>query len=231
MINFQTILTADGDIPPKSFWEICSYEYLICTDGAADVLRHLGQQPNIIIGDLDTLINRYGSLESIKKTFPKAKIIQKIQQDSTDFEKAINYATTNLSGSLLCLGLFGKAIDHTLHNLSAFCKIVPPIFATNKLPSISWAHQFGDTRQWGFVLPQQCSIYTEPNQLISFHPMPEATLSSDGLKWELNDSLLHLSGGASVRNRTQKKRITLRTKGICLAILSQAQCPVVTTVQ
>ena len=231
MLNFKTIIVADGEIPAPQFWPSFNQAQLICTDGAALKLQRLGVIPNIIIGDLDTLLSHYPSTTLLQLQFPSSQIIKIDNQDTTDFEKSLIYSTKHLSFPVLCLGIFGQALDHSLHNLCLFSNYslrknisLPANTVLNSI-NIMWLHEFSGTIQWGFLLPPKCCITTKPNQTISFFPMPEATLSSQGLKWELRNKHLSQNGFNSVRNKTADTTLMIDTNGLCFAILTQSDTP------
>lgn len=221
MIKFRTIIIADGEIPDRTHWPSFHQAQLICTDGAALTLQRMGIEPHFIIGDLDTLLSKYHFISHLKGQFPNTKIVNVQHQDTTDFEKAINYTITHLEPPILCLGMLGRAFDHSLHNLCLFAD-----YASKSPTPLDWLwlHEHDGIRQWGFILPKKCIIGTKTNQIISFFPMPEATLTSTGLKWELNNTRLSQVQGHSVRNKTINSTLTLNTKGLCFAILTQS-CP------
>lgn len=231
MTTFKTILVADGEIANHTAWDRHQFEHLICTDGAADVLRSANMMPDTIIGDLDSLLLTYPSMSLLALQFPSANIIKQEDQDTTDFEKGLIYAQQHLEAPVLCLGLFGKAIDHTLHNLCLFAKYAAKYSAakmisnTPQIPPLVWFNAFESEHQWGLLLPNNCCIYTEIDSIISFFPMNEATLTTQGLKWELKQQKLAQNGFQSVRNRSCSTKIEVTCHGACFAILSQYDCP------
>lgn len=238
MNNFNTIIIADGEIPPPIYWDFYSYKQLICTDGAAVVLQRFKINPNIILGDLDTLLSQFKTESQIQKQFPQAKLIRERDQNTTDFEKSLLFARNEADYPILFLGIFGKAIDHSLHNLCLFSQFSQSILNTTnrtaintnlvaQVPPMVWLNEFKGTTQWGFMLPEHCCIHTEIGQTISFFPMAEAELSSQGLSWELSKTKLSQQNNHSVRNKASKNRLYLHTKGLCFVILTQKRCPIV----
>ncbi|MCS5708568.1 thiamine diphosphokinase [Candidatus Berkiella cookevillensis] len=238
MNNFNTIIIADGEIPSPTYWGSYSYKQLICTDGAAVVLKNFEINPTIILGDLDTLLSHFKTEAQIQAEFPRAKLIRKQDQDTTDFEKSLLFAQNKNDYPILFLGIFGKAIDHSLHNLCLFSQFSSEAInrtaitnGTAKIeaapPPMVWLNEFKGTTQWGFMLPPNCCIHTEIDQTISFFPMPEAELSSTGLYWELSNTKLSQQNKHSVRNKASKNRLYLHTKGLCFVILTQKRCPIV----
>lgn len=236
MNNFNTIIIADGEIPSPTYWASYSYKQLICTDGAAVALQNFKINPTIILGDLDTLLSHFKTEAQIQAEFPHAKLIRTQDQDTTDFEKSLLFAQNQSDYPILFLGIFGKAIDHSLHNLCLFSQFsseainrTATMNGTAKAtpPPMVWLNEFNGISQWGFMLPPYCCIYTEIGQTVSFFPMPEAKLSSTGLHWELSNTKLSQQNKHSVRNKASQNRLYLHTKGLCFVILTQKHCPIV----
>tara|TARA_R110002110_G_scaffold124505_2_gene301882 strand:+ start:31636 stop:32313 length:678 start_codon:yes stop_codon:yes gene_type:complete len=219
MTPFQTLIIAGGDMsPPDIPSNIATHQTLLCLDGAATVVQRYKITPDIILGDLDTLVIQYANIRQIQAAFPKSTIVHTPDQNKTDFEKALDYVVQHNLGTVLCLGLLGKAMDHTLSNLSLFARystIVP----------LTLLHSFENQKQWGFMLPPKCCIHTQINQTTSLIPISEAIVSSKGLKWELEHAKLNPLSFNSVRNKTQSEQLFIETQGNCLYLQCSEQMP------
>ena len=107
-----TIL-ADGDFPRggRALEALRSAEYIICCDGAAEALVNFGMQPDMIVGDIDSLPM------SLQEQY--AGIIRHSSgQDDNDLTKAMRHAVEMQPEQILILGATGKREDHTLANIS-----------------------------------------------------------------------------------------------------------------
>lgn len=91
-------------------------DYIICADGGAKHAINLGIEPNVIIGDFDSLP------KADQKQFLKENIqfitYQK-EKDETDSELALKYAIEKGYKTILLFGVFGSRIDHMLTNIFA----------------------------------------------------------------------------------------------------------------
>ena len=76
--------------------------------------------PDFLIGDMDSIDPLlWDKLRDNGKT----KIIKISEQDTTDFEKALNFISTQLNiQRIIALNAFGGRIDHTLANLNILVK-------------------------------------------------------------------------------------------------------------
>ncbi len=88
-----------------------SASIIIAADGGTLACKKSGIKPDFIIGDFDSisrdLLNQYHDIE----------IIHIEDQNSTDMEKALNFATSLSPDRLIVLSAFGKRMDHTSANL------------------------------------------------------------------------------------------------------------------
>jgi len=91
-------------------------DFVICADGGSDKINHLGITPDIITGDFDSISKK--TLLRYKDT----KIIHREDQNSTDLEKALNFAVKLKPKKILLFGAYGDRIDHTLTNLNMLKK-------------------------------------------------------------------------------------------------------------
>lgn len=114
--NFQTpiVLLVNGKFPshPAPMEILKSAKTIICTDGSANSLIQFGIEPQIIIGDLDSL--------KIDKNLFTGTLIHEPNQNNTDFEKALVWALENYVSDLNILGSTGLREDHSLANYFIF---------------------------------------------------------------------------------------------------------------
>jgi len=87
-------------------------DLIVAADGGANTARTLGIQPDVIIGDLDSVS------QSTLRFFSTARTLRVRRQDNTDLEKALDYLTQRGTTNVSILGATGGRIDFTLGNLS-----------------------------------------------------------------------------------------------------------------
>lgn len=196
---------------------------LICTDGAALKLHAEGFQPDLIIGDMDSIYTNNSSFDQkIADRFPLCKIKRIPDQDTTDFEKLLIYLSKKGIYNVLCLGTFGKAMDHSFHNLYL-------IYKYSHLINLLVLHTYGvantEKRQWIFPLKEKMSLKTKKGAIISFFPLASSQLSTKGLKWNLEASTLSPFHQHSVRNETEREMVEIHCKGPCLCFLIASCSP------
>ena len=82
---------------------------LVAADGGADRALELGQPPDWVIGDLDSISDR------ARRLIPRERVIGVAEQDSTDFGKCLERIEAPL---VLAVGFAGLRLDHTLAALT-----------------------------------------------------------------------------------------------------------------
>lgn len=93
---------------------ILDNDYIICADGGYDLAMEMGIEPDILIGDLDSVKSENINTEIIK--YPTRK-------DATDGEIAVDYAIEKGYDDILMIGFIGNRMDHTMTNISLLIRI------------------------------------------------------------------------------------------------------------
>ncbi|WP_045097366.1 thiamine diphosphokinase [Legionella fallonii] len=195
--GYQSILCLNGKLPDSSFFTTMNLP-IIAADGAANSLLELGINPALITGDLDSvrpdILTHHAFLH-----FP--------DQESNDYQKAMHYLNDNDLLPAIVVGINGGHLDHILNNINIFMETNCLLYS----PPLK-----------GFVIKEQScmNLLLPVHTKISLMGIPEVTLSSKGLKWELNDSHLSFPGKTSCFNRTQSPEIALEVhQGAALVLI------------
>lgn len=177
----KATILANGTFPKKEklISEILCANFLIVCDGAAKHLKKISKEPNIIIGDLDSISKR------LKKKFSK-KIIHVQEQETNDLTKAFNYCIQNGFKDIEIFGATGKREDHTLANIFL-------LYHYSKYAKVCMKSDFGIFE----VYDTPCSIASFKGQQISIFCLDTTCkLTSKSLKYPLkNLSLKNLFQG------------------------------------
>lgn len=191
--RYKSVLCLHGDLPLT--WLKSSTLPIIATDGAANDLITAGVYPAMIIGDCDSIH------PDLLKTYPHQRIQD---QNSTDFEKALQYLSENNQLPAIITGINGGFLDQIIANIGIFAR-------TDAL-------YYSDTLL-GWVMNEGSHSFTFPKDTkISLFGCPQALITSEGLRWELKQSHLIFGTFCSSSNRVQTAplRITVH-KGKVLA--------------
>lgn len=182
-------------------------DVVIAADGAADTLMSLGIDPDIVIGDLDSL--RVDSREELRE-----KLVQVEDQDSTDFQKALAYACEQCSAvSVAVLAYEGKRVDHMLSAIFASAGYAGRV----RLRLIS-----GDSQ--GHVLGEGAHRLTTRAALrVSLLPLGEVRIEQgDGLEYAVTGLSLAIGGRDGVSNRAVGDEVALEiSRGTLVAFVER----------
>ncbi len=190
------VILADGEPPshpaPLSILE--SAGTLICTDGAAATAVRLGRNPDIVIGDMDSVD---------KASLPDgAQVIDVPQQNSTDLEKALDFCIKQGVQSATLLGLSGGREDHMLANFA----VMIDASAKLELSAVTdhhTVHPLTGERKFSFVSGATISLLT---------PHGEPAVTTEGLKYPLENEAL-CSGGHGISNVAEGSQFSVRVTG------------------
>ncbi|MDR1551251.1 MAG: thiamine diphosphokinase [Holosporaceae bacterium] len=185
--KYRSILCLSGDLKGSLLRDITTERSLplVAADGAANTLIQNGLSPSVIIGDLD----------SVDEQALRGRSYLKIEsQDSSDFEKALDYVERQSLTPTIIVGINGGYVDRVLENISIFSKT--KFLAITKGIVIMMA----DGRK---------NLEVPIGTKISIFGIPYCILKSTGLKWELDGAKLFIGGPNSCCNRTIYEEVLL----------------------
>lgn len=172
------IILANGNTPTKGLLarHLADADLFVCADGGANAAVKLGVTPDLIIGDLDSI------LPATLRKFSGVTARRITDQNSTDLEKALTWVARNGYREARVFGATGGRLDHTVGNLSALVKFSRQIALTmydmdGELSSV------GSERV--FDVPTGTTVSLLPMTLCE-------GVMTKGLKWELRYESLAL---------------------------------------
>jgi len=192
---------------------------IVALDGAADKLKTLSIQPDVILGDFDSIIDkqfwgiRYPLNESENNPPYKGNfdvtIVPTRDQDHTDLEKGIMYCDTQGALSILVVNATGGRMDHSLWNIRLLKKFYNP--------SRSLKIQT-ETQILEYVQDSSTTIKGEIGDYCGIMAFPKAKVSSQGLKYETCNYPLEFALNESVCNSLAVKSASVQIIGEALVI-------------
>jgi len=110
-LSTSAVLVANGEKPVSNYAKqlIKKNNLRICVDSNLSFFKELDVEPDIIIGDLDTV--------EINTASPKSTIVNKEDQNKTDLEKSLDYCITHKIKNIFIIGATGERDDHNLANI------------------------------------------------------------------------------------------------------------------
>lgn len=91
-------------------------DLVVCADGGANGARNMHVKPDIILGDMDSI------LPATRRAFRRVPLMYIEEQSSTDMEKVLRYCIERGVAAVDVIGATGDRIDHTTGNLGCFRK-------------------------------------------------------------------------------------------------------------
>ena len=157
--------------------ELAKNSLVVAADAGADRLLKFNIVPDWIIGDLDSVSEK--TITKLEDWTITNKDIQK-----TDLEKAVDYAFAKGVKDVVIVGWEGGRIDHTLAALRmAFDPRIKLI----------------DDKFTVYCVDGEKRIKGKENTLFSLIAMPEARVSVNGARWNLQHEKLRI-GGRGIHN-------------------------------
>lgn len=191
--KFDYIICLNGILPKNDFFEIVKEIEIVAADGAANQLFEMDVNPDIIIGDMDSINEvKFGHNDK------QVQIIKIDDQDTNDFEKILIWCNKNGRTNLLITGIHGGDMEHTLNNWSVFSrysKIMNLCIYENNRYGISISHSF--------------EYQSYKGELLSLIPQTSSKISSENLKWELLSDELIFGNREGARNMSISDKIRL----------------------
>jgi len=185
---------------------------LIALDGASDLLTENRIQPDIVLGDLDSIDkNRdYLAFQNENPFYLNGTlVIPAADQDHTDLEKAIKYCDEHGARSIEIINAVGGRLDHTLGNLHFLKK-----YHSDKR-KLRMIYQ---NSQVNYVKDDVIHITGQAGDNVAVIAFPYGSVTSIGLAYDMQDYKLEFAISESLCNSLAKTNATIRVKGEALVV-------------
>jgi thiamine pyrophosphokinase len=200
------LIFANGDMEEREWIRPYLSQALvtIAADGGTRHLLALGETPDIIVGDMDSLSAeieaRVATAGSHLIRYPPAK-------DETDLELALIHAADTFADDILVFGVFGGRLDQALANILLLAH--PRLSGRNVYLLAPYQ------RAWLLSGDAQTEIRGEPGDMVSLLAVAgDATVAATtGLQWPLREEMLlfGLTRGLSNVMTADRATVTLRS--------------------
>jgi thiamine pyrophosphokinase len=197
------VIVANGPMlePPLTTLAARDADLVVCVDGGARHALALGLQPDVVVGDMDSVepaLRKRLQEEGVRLVdFPCRK-------DETDLELAVRYALREGATDLVLLAALGGRIDHTLANLM--------LLASPELEDVGVRVIEGN--QELFLIRREAVIEGMPGDTVSLLPLAgdASGIYTEGLEYPLQDGVLKFGAARGVSNvlLNSKGRVRLR---------------------
>lgn len=191
----KALLFINGD-HPKTFPNPDQYGLIACTDGAFHYLKQLGfplDKLDFISGDFDS---HSGSDESVYQD----KFILTLDQDKTDFHKALEIILERGFTEIDVFGASGGEQDHFLGNLTV-------AYAFKDKMNLKFYDEFSEY----YFVPKSFKLKGIKNKMISLYPFPSVeNITTTGLNWPLTHGSLSITSRIGTRNFAVEDEVSIQ---------------------
>ncbi len=113
----RIVIFANGELPDveKARALVRPQDVIVCADGGSRHARALGLKPDLIIGDLDSILRADWAAA---KAAGVAVQQHPHDKNETDLELAVQYAIAQKPTEVLIIGALGERLDQTLGNIA-----------------------------------------------------------------------------------------------------------------
>jgi thiamine pyrophosphokinase len=189
--------------------DAASHAQIIAADGGARVARYYDLMPDTVIGDMDSL-----TADEVQQLENRGVEIQRypVEKDSTDLELALKLAADRDMTWIRVIGGLGGRFDQMLANVY--------LLALDELQTRDVALVAGEQRLWLLREGTHALRGTEYDT-VSLLPVGGDVhgLSSDGLKYALNDETLCFGPARGISNVMLAAEATLTLReGLLLCV-------------
>jgi len=214
-VIMRAVIFANGtfDEPRRARELLRADDLIIAVDGGSRHAWEVGVDPQLVIGDLDSLTadeeQRLRSSGAEISSFSARK-------DKTDLELALLHATSEGAESVLILAALGGRLDQTLANLLLLT-----------LPQLSAVDvRIVEGHQEAFLIRDEATLQGRPGDTVSLVPLggDAVGVTAEGLEWPLDDETLHLGSTRGISNVRRKERAYVRVRqGQLLCVVTHAR--------
>jgi thiamine pyrophosphokinase len=200
--------------------QILENKQVIALDGAANLMQALKMQPNVILGDFDSIIDReywgiqhtFHEIDEQSMPYLSAKgvwIVPAKDQDYTDLEKGILYCEQQSAQAIWIVNAVGGRMDHTLNNIGLLRKHYRPDRAMSILT---------ENERIEYIREGKTKIQGRIGDACAILGYPEAIITTHGLKYNGQNYPLILGRQESVCNTLLETEAEIQIQGEALVI-------------
>jgi thiamine pyrophosphokinase len=212
----RCIIFANGEYVEMGAYQniIRTGDSIICVDGGANYAYQLGLKPDLIVGDLDSILPEveayYAALGVPFKRYPPRK-------DPTDIMLCLETVREWGAQEVIMLGSLGKRLDHTLGNLYAGIDLVRQGVRVSHFSPPCWV----------YIIDRELTIEGQPGDLVSVLALTELArgVIEQNFEYSPFTTVLELSQPYAISNVLTNRRGTIGVDEGILAVFHYYEKP------
>jgi len=211
--NRRAIIFANGELPdPKKIAPLISpTDYLVCADGGLHHLLQSGLQPNLVVGDMDSITP--DELDALSANGVRLARYP-VDKDETDLELALRLVSGEGCHTIRIVAALGGRLDQTLGN----------IFLLTRIELVDCDIRLEDGQQEVFLIRSLGMVHGQPGDTISLIPLTTSVTGvvTEGLRYPLLDEILYFDRTRGISNILLGSEAIIQLReGILLCIHSR----------
>jgi len=187
----RIIIFANGELPELNIARLLlrNDDYIICADGGTHHALALNIQPNLVIGDMDSL--EKPQWQNLEKSGVSIELFPR-DKNETDLELAINRAIKLVPKEIIIVAALGGRIDQTLANLALLSDIRLSTFDV----------RLDDGLEEIFICRDQVQVQGRSGDIVSLIPWQGAVsnIQTKNLRWPLQNETLYSDKTRGISN-------------------------------
>ena len=187
----RIIIFANGELPELNIARLLlrNDDYIICADGGTHHALALNIQPNLVIGDMDSL--EKPQWQNLEKSGVSIELFPR-DKNETDLELAINRAIKLVPKEIIIVAALGGHIDQTLANLALLSDIRLSTFDV----------RLDDGLEEIFICRDQVQVQGRSGDIVSLIPWQGAVsnIQTKNLRWPLQNETLYSDKTRGISN-------------------------------
>lgn len=207
----KAVVVAAGELDPADAAHVDAAALTIAADGGARAMERIGRQPQVLIGDLDSV-----DAELVERLERSGTRVERhpIDKQASDTELSVEAAFAAGATEVTLLGATGgERLDHELANLLL---LADAAFAGRALSAVRGAARVtalhgGDVRR----------LAGRPGDLVTLLPVggDASGVTTDGLRWPLVSATLQMGRSRGLSNEVVSAPGSVRLEqGVLLVI-------------
>ncbi len=210
----RIVIFANGELPDaaKARALVQPGDMIICANGGSHHALSLGLQPDLIIGDLDSI-----DAEDRKRIEAAGIPVQQHPRDKneTDLELALQAALEQKPSAVVIIGALGKRLDQALGNIA--------MLSSPALGSLDVRLDDGLEEAW--FCRGNARIEGRAGDIVSLIPWEAAVegVSTEGLRWPLRSETLYPERTRGISNELLQPTAEVRIASGLLLIIHRRQ--------
>lgn len=203
----ETVLIFGGGDPPlaRVVEDLPVPDLVVAANGGYDIAVGLGYRVDVLVGDLDSLIERELPEHVVTELHPPDK-------DATDLELALDLVSGEEPSRVIVVGASGGRLDHELAVASLLCSR-----RWAGIEEVDWISRRGAA----YVVRGRRIIHGDIGAPVTLIPMHGDAhgVTATGLKWALDDETLAAGSTRGVSNVMQGPVADIKVEDGCLLVV------------